>query len=53
MVKSLLVYTLFAKGIPVIFYGTEQLYKDANDPQNKAPLWPNMDTNSTMYKYIA
>lgn len=40
----------FSKGIPIIYYGTEQEYHGGNDPYCREPLWPNYNTNSQMYK---
>ena len=40
------------KGIPIIYYGTEQGYHGGNDPNNRETLWPNYDTSSDLYKFI-
>lgn len=52
LLKSAVTYSLFGVGIPIIYYGTEQAYHGGNDPENREPLWTNMNTNSEMYKYI-
>lgn len=44
--------TLTFIGIPMIYYGQEQLYGGGNDPQNRESLWQAMNTGSEMYKYI-
>lgn len=36
-------FTLFSRGIPIVYYGTEQGYGGGNDPLNREQLWTNMD----------
>jgi len=38
--KAALAYNLMAEGIPIIYYGTEQLFNGGNDPQNREVMWP-------------
>lgn len=51
--KSWIAFTLTSIGIPIIYYGTEQLFNGGNDPWDREALWNNMNTNSDTYKYIA
>lgn len=44
--------TLTSVGIPIIYYGQEQLYAGSNDPYNRESLWQTMYTTTEMYKYI-
>lgn len=40
------------QGIPIVYYGTEQAYSGNGDPNNRESLWPNYNTNSTIYQLI-
>ncbi|XP_013396432.1 acid alpha-amylase [Lingula anatina] len=51
--KNALAYTLMARWIPIVYYGTEQAYAGGNDPYNRESLWPNYNTNHLMYQFIA
>ena len=37
--KAALAFVLGSKGIPIIYYGSEQYYKGGNDPGCREPLW--------------
>ena len=50
--KGALAFALFAQGIPIIYYGSEQGFNGGNDPWNRAPLWTSMNTNSDLYKFM-
>ena len=50
--KNALAFTLFARGIPIVYYGTEQGFGGGNDPLNREQLWTNMDPTSVLYKFI-
>jgi len=50
--KSMIAMTLTSVGIPMIYYGQEQLYAGGNDPQNRESLWQKFDTNSELYNFI-
>jgi alpha-amylase len=50
--KGALAFALFAQGIPIIYYGSEQGFNGGNDPYNRAPLWTSMNTNSDLYKFM-
>jgi alpha-amylase len=39
-------------GIPIVYYGDEQLFSGGDDPQNREPLFARLDRNSDMYKFI-
>mmetsp|Transcript_3444 Transcript_3444/g.2431 ORF Transcript_3444/g.2431 Transcript_3444/m.2431 type:complete len:109 (+) Transcript_3444:199-525(+) len=53
LLKSAVTFALFAQGIPIIYYGTEQYFSGGNDPYNREALWPHMDSDHEMYEYIA
>jgi alpha-amylase len=53
VLKNALAYILFAEGIPIIYYGTEQAFKGTTDPNDRQSLWPYYNTNSDLYQYIA
>lgn len=44
--KTTQVMALTSIGIPIVYYGSEQLFAGGNDPNNREILWNNMDTNS-------
>ena len=46
------IFTIFAEGIPIVYYGTEQYYGGGDDPQNREPLWNNLDTSSNLYQML-
>lgn len=41
--KAITAFSILSVGIPVIYYGSEQLYAGGNDPQNREVLWGNLD----------
>ncbi|KAN0055305.1 hypothetical protein ACTA71_008415 [Dictyostelium dimigraforme] len=52
--KNAITYVLMAQGIPIIYYGTEQGFNGASDPNNREPLWTtSFNTNSPLYQFIA
>ncbi|XP_065907858.1 uncharacterized protein [Dysidea avara] len=53
LLYNALAYIIFAEGIPIIYYGTEQGFNGGNDPDNRASLWPNYNTNHVVYKFIS
>lgn len=54
LLKNALTYVMLARGIPIVYYGTEQAYAGGADPQNREDLWrTNFNTNSDMYKFLA
>lgn len=50
--KGALTFALFAQGIPIVYYGSEQGFNGGNDPANREPLWPHMDDKSALYTFI-
>ena len=52
LLKNALVVTLLSRGLPFVYYGTEQGYQGLKDPQNRESLWPNYDENADIYKFI-
>lgn len=54
LLKNALTYTLLSRGVPIVYYGTEQGYAGGNDPQNREDLWRSgFNTNTDLYKFIA
>lgn len=51
-VENAYVILLTSRGIPTIYYGSEQYAKGEKDPYNRSDM-PSFDTNSTAYKVIA
>ncbi|XP_064615552.1 uncharacterized protein LOC135479591 [Liolophura sinensis] len=51
--KNGLTYSLMAKWIPIIYYGTEQGFRGCNDPNNREALWPHYDKQHDMYQFIS
>ena len=45
--------SLFMQGIPIIYYGTEQGFTGAIDPDNRESLWPHYDTEHWLYVFIS
>lgn len=50
--KSALTFVLTARGIPILYYGSEQGFAGGTDPANRQPLWTHMNRNHELYKYI-
>ena len=46
-------FSIFAQGIPVIYYGTEQGFTGGHDPANRESLWPHYNTDHWLYIYIS
>jgi alpha-amylase len=44
---------LTGRGIPFVYYGSEQYYGGGYDPANRESLWQDMNTSSDLYKIIA
>jgi len=47
--SSMIAFNFFVEGIPIFYYGTEQGFKGGNDPQNREPLWTNLDKTHPLY----
>jgi alpha-amylase len=48
--KNALAYVVLARGIPIVYYGSEQGYNGGADPANRESLWnSNFNTESDLY----
>lgn len=47
-----MVYNFMSDGIPIVYYGQEQLFSGGTDPMNREPLWPSGYKNTTAYQII-
>jgi alpha-amylase len=48
--KNALAYVMLARGIPIVYYGSEQSYNGGADPANRESLWnSNFNTESDLY----
>ncbi|RMZ71857.1 Alpha-amylase A type-1 2 [Pyrenophora seminiperda CCB06] len=53
LLANCLAYVILARGIPIVYYGTEQNYGGGDDPANREDLWrSNFNTNTDMYQNI-
>lgn len=50
--KNALAFSLTARGIPFFYQGDEQGYAGGADPNNREPLWTNMNTGSEYYTFV-
>jgi len=50
--KAALSFTICSIGIPTIYYGNEQGFIGGEEPRNRESLWPHLDKNHEMYKFI-
>jgi alpha-amylase len=54
LLKNALAYVFLARGIPIVYYGTEQAYAGGQDPANREDLWRSgFSTGSDMYQAIS
>ncbi|KAL5043592.1 hypothetical protein BDW71DRAFT_216209 [Aspergillus fruticulosus] len=54
LLKNALAYVILARGIPIVYYGTEQGYAGGNDPANREDLWrSNFNTDADLYNAIS
>jgi alpha-amylase len=54
LLKNALAYVILARGIPIVYYGTEQAYAGGQDPANREDLWRSgFNTNSDVYQAIS
>jgi len=52
--RNALAYTLFTEGIPIVLYGTEQLFNGSAVPQNREPLWHSKFAQSGLqFRFVA
>ncbi|KAF9793255.1 alpha-amylase [Thelephora terrestris] len=47
-----MVFNFMSDGIPIVYYGQEQLFSGGTDPLNREPLWPSGYQNTTAYQII-
>ncbi|KAH7072093.1 glycoside hydrolase superfamily [Paraphoma chrysanthemicola] len=53
LLKNALAFVILSRGIPILYYGTEQAYAGGNDPANREDLWrSSFNTNTDMYQAI-
>lgn len=50
--QNALTFNMFAQGIPIVYYGTEQGFSGGADPENREALWGHMNQSSSMYKFV-
>ncbi|KAF2849652.1 carbohydrate-binding module family 20 protein [Plenodomus tracheiphilus IPT5] len=54
LLKNALAFVILSRGIPILYYGTEQGYAGGADPANREDLWrSSFNTNADLYKTIA
>ncbi|KAM0425700.1 hypothetical protein ACHAPT_008947 [Fusarium lateritium] len=54
LLKNALAHVILARGIPIVYYGTEQGYSGGNDPANREDLWRSgYNTNADLYQAIS
>lgn len=54
LLKNALAHVILARGIPIVYYGTEQGYAGGNDPANREDLWRSgFNTNADLYQAIS
>ncbi|CAG1982077.1 unnamed protein product [Fusarium graminearum] len=54
LLKNALAYVILSRGIPIVYYGTEQGYAGGNDPANREDLWrSSFKTDSDLYQTIS
>ncbi|KAI6781625.1 Alpha-amylase A type-like protein [Emericellopsis cladophorae] len=52
--KNALAFVVLSRGIPIVYYGSEQGYAGGNDPANREDLWRSgFNTDADLYKFIA
>ena len=48
--KNALAFVILSRGIPIVYYGSEQGYAGGNDPANREDLWRSgFDTSADLY----
>jgi alpha-amylase len=54
LLKNALAFVTLSRGIPIVYYGTEQEYAGGADPTNREDLWrSNFNTQSDLYQTIS
>lgn len=52
ILKNALLFTLFSEGIPVIYYGTEQMFKGKGDPGAREVFFNSFNTSSPIFQWL-
>lgn len=50
--KAALGFAFTIRGIPVMYYGTEQGFDGCRDPYNREDMFSDFDTSSDLYQYV-
>ncbi|QPG93556.1 hypothetical protein C2857_000729 [Epichloe festucae Fl1] len=54
LLKNALTYVMLARGVPIVYYGTEQGYAGDADPKNREDLWrSSFNTKSDVYQFLS
>ena len=54
LLKNALAFVILSRGIPILYYGTEQGYAGGADPANREDLWRSgFNTQTNLYQAIA
>jgi alpha-amylase len=54
LLKNALTFVILSRGIPIVYYGTEQGYSGGADPANREDLWRSgFNTQTNLYQAIA
>lgn len=51
--QSALAFAMSAQGIPIMYYGTEQLFNGGQDPDDREDLWHTNLQKGEMYDWVA
>lgn len=52
MLRNALITIFFSKGIPILYYGTEQGFNGGDRPLDREPLWTNFDKTTPLYQFV-
>ena len=50
--KAALAFSICSIGIPTVYYGDEQGFGGGSDPDNREPLWTNMNRDNEFYQFL-
>lgn len=53
VLKNAMAYVIFAEGIPIIYYGTEQGFSGDHDPVNRETMWGHYDTSNDLFQAVS
>jgi hypothetical protein len=53
LTRNAIAFTTFSDGITIMYYGQEQGFTGAQDPDNREPLWTTGYARPALYTYIA